>query len=112
MSSRPHKFHAVRTIDSAGFEHPSKLQAKVTSDYRTLAQIGQIRSVMTEVSIPLSLRKKDRIRIDLCVVHEILPDGRFIGEFVDAKGMDLAAGIQKRRRFEDAYGIPIEVIRK
>lgn len=102
------KFNAVPTADSTKRRHPSKLQATVTDRIR-----GEGKIVIPEVSIPLSERKADRIRID-CLVIEGLDEatGTFHGRFVEIKGLDLGEGKQKRRRFEDTYGIRIEVIRK
>jgi hypothetical protein len=101
------KYHAVPTADAQGRVHPSKLQARVTDRLRVA-----YRAVIPEVSIPLSERPDDRIRIDALVIERVIDDGFFIGRFIEIKGKDLPAGIQKRRRFEDLYGLKIEVIRK
>ena len=104
---KANKYHAVPTADAEGRVHPSKLQAMVTDRLRAGGSI-----VIPEVSIPLSERPRDRIRIDALEIESILPDGYFCGRFVEIKGFDTQAGIQKRRRFEDRFGLKIEVIRR
>jgi hypothetical protein len=99
------KYNAVPTPDSEGRVHPSRLQATVTDRLRAGAH-----AVIPEVSIPLSPRPADRIRIDALVILSVHPDGSFVGRFVEVKGLDIGAGKQKRRRFEDVYGVDIEVI--
>ena len=99
------KYLNCPTEDGCGFRHPSKLQARVTDALRARAK-----AVITEVSVPLSPRANDRIRIDALVIESVREDGSFIGRFVEVKGCDLAAGVQKRRRFEDRYGVPIRVV--
>ena len=103
----PNKYRAIRTPDATGRVHPSKLQARVADQLRLGAH-----AVIDEVSMPLSERPADRIRIDFLVIHEVNPDGTFRGEFVEAKGQDLGEGKQKRRRFEDRNRVPIRVIRR
>jgi hypothetical protein len=105
--ARSHKYNAQPTEDAQGWKHPSKLQARVTDCLR-----ASCKAVIPEVSIPLSPRPKDRIRIDALVITDIEPDGSFSGYFAEIKGMDLGEGKQKRRRFEDAYGVSITLIRK
>ncbi len=107
LPSSHRKWRNIPTHDSQGVLHPSKLQARVTDRLRCAAL-----AVIPEVSMPLSERPRDRIRIDALVILRVLPDGEFIGKFVEVKGVDLGEGKQKRRRFEDRYGIQIEVIRK
>ena len=101
------KYNAIATADATGHVHPSRLQADVTHRLREAA-----RAVICEVSMPLSSRKNDRIRIDALQVIEINEDGTFVGRFVEAKSRDLDAGKQRRRRFEDAYGLQILVIKR
>jgi hypothetical protein len=104
---RSGKYNATPTQDKTGRVHPSKLQARVTDRLRANAK-----AVIPEVSIPLSARSNDRIRIDALVIVATHTDGTFTGRFVEIKGMDLPTGVQKRRRFEDAYGVEIQVIKK
>jgi len=107
VGRRHGKYNARPTADAEGRVHPSALQARVTDRLRH----GAV-AVVPEVSMPLSARKNDRIRIDCLVVHEVLEDGaRFVGEFVEVKGVDLGEGKQKRRRFEDLYQVNITVER-
>lgn len=101
---RPNKWRNIPTEDAQGRVHPSKLQARITDRLR-----GEYLAVIPEVSMPLSERKNDRIRVDCLVIQEELTDGFFIGKFIEIKGRDLGEGKQKRRRFEDAYGVQIEV---
>jgi len=108
VGRRHGKYNARPTADAEGRVHPSALQARVTDRLRH----GAV-AVVPEVSMPLSARKNDRIRIDCLVIHEVLEDGaRFVGEFVEVKGVDLGEGKQKRRRFEDAFGVTITIERK
>lgn len=100
---KPNKYGAIPTADSTGRVHPSKLQARVAE---RLAGEGV---VLHEVSIPLSTRKADRIRIDALVILETFADGTFRGQWVEAKGKDLGEGKQKRRRFEDMTGCKMRV---
>lgn len=95
----------IPTYDSQGRLHPSKKQARITDEYR-LTHLA----VIPEVSMPLSHRNGDRIRVDMLVVHKILDDGTFIGEFVDPKGHLTDTWKQKMRRFEDAYGLTITLV--
>ncbi len=106
-AKRRNKYNAIPTADGEGRVHPSKLQARVTDRIR-----GDAVAVIPEVSMPLSTRKNDRIRIDCLVIEAVNEDGSFRGRFVEVKGKDLGEGKQKRRRFEDAYGIPVEVVTK
>lgn len=101
------KYHAQPTADSTGRVHPSKLQARITDRLR-----GEYLTVIPEVSIPLSDRQRDRIRIDAMAIIKVNDDGSFVGRMIEIKGKDLGEGKQKRRRFEDEYGIPIEVLKK
>lgn len=104
---KPGKWRNVPTEDAQGRVHPSKLQARITDRLR-----NEYMAVIPEVSMPLSERKNDRIRIDCLVIQEELTGGFFIGKFIEIKGRDLGEGKQKRRRFEDTYLIPIEVVTK
>lgn len=104
---KQNKYHAVPTADSTGRVHPSKLQARITDRLR-----GEYLTVIPEVSIPLSDRQRDRIRIDAMAIIKVNDDGSFVGRMIEIKGKDLGEGKQKRRRFEDEYGIPIEVLKK
>jgi hypothetical protein len=102
---------AVKTADSTGWIHPSKLQAHVTDDLRADAH-----SVIPEISIPLSQRPRDRIRLDGLIIEEMLDDparpGRFIAYIGEAKGWTERTWLQKARRFTDTYRVPINVIKK
>ena len=102
------KYGNIPTADSQGRVHPSRLQARVTDRLRLEGAVA----VIPEISMPLSVRPNDRIRIDALAILKIDENGFFLGRFVEIKGMDLPAGIQKRRRFEDAYGVKILVIKK
>ena len=95
------------TYDSTGWLHPSKLQANVTDDLR-----GKAVTVIPEVSIPLSQRPRDRIRLDALVIDEVLENGRFVGHFSEAKGFTECSWLQKARRFADIYGLPIQIIKE
>lgn len=106
-AAKPNKYHAQPTADSTGRVHPSKLQARITDRLR-----GEYLTVIPEVSIPLSDRQRDRIRIDAMAIIKVNDDGSFVGRMIEIKGKDLGEGKQKRRRFEDEYGIPIEVLKK
>lgn len=102
------KNHAVPTADSTGRVHPSKLQARVTDRERALNP-----AVIPEVSVPLSTRSRDRMKIDLLIVEVIEPDGlHFRGRFADPKGQVSRDWEQRRRRFLDLYGLNIEIIKK
>jgi hypothetical protein len=98
---------ATRTKDSTGWIHPSKLQAGVTDRLRLDAA-----AVIPEVSIPLSQRPRDRIRLDCLVIKEVHEDGTFTGYFADPKGHLEEKWKQKARRFADLYGTPILLIKK
>jgi len=115
------KYRNIPTPDSEGRIHPSKLQAAVTDRLRAEGW-----KVIPEVSMPLSERAKDRIRIDALVI-EPKPHYMGMGEpkaylarFVEIKARDKKTGEikdhavskQKRRRFSDRYGITIEVVTK
>lgn len=98
---------AIKTPDATGWIHPSRHQAAVTDRLRD----GAV-AVIPEVSIPLSQRKRDRIRLDCLVIESVGEDGRFTGYFADPKGHMEEAWKQKARRFADTYGVPVLVIKK
>ena len=104
---KPAKYRNVKTMDSGGRLCDSRLEARMSDRLRL-----DMPAVLQQVSIPLSSRPRDRMILDFLVVEEFLPNGRFIGYFADAKGLTTKDWTQKQRRFEDAYGLKIIVIKK
>lgn len=101
------KYRNAPTVDTGGRLCDSRLEARVADRLRSLSV-----ALIQQVSIPLSTRPRDRMVLDFLIIEAINPDGSFRGRFADAKGMTTKDWTQKRRRFEDGYGLKIEEIKK
>ncbi len=98
-TERPTKYGNVR-VEHDGEAFDSKLEHRVW-----LRLCASAVAVIRQVSLPLG--GKRRMRPDFLVIHDVLPDGRFVGEFVDAKGMETEAWTLKAKWLEDKYGIKV-----
>lgn len=65
------------------------------------------RSVARQVSIPI---EGGRIRPDFLVIHKRLPDGRFVGEFIDAKGYKTKPWKKSAKQLMERHGIGIRLM--
>jgi len=102
------KFNNVKCEGANGQRFDSKLERDVT---HALEVDGAV--VIPQVSIPITrLPKAPRVRVDALVIHERLEGGRFVGEFVDAKGMLTDSARIKYNVFTGSYGVPIRLERK
>ena len=102
--SRPRKYRN-EPVTVGGEKFDSRLEAKTCAALRLAHP-----AVFRQVSVPVG---KLRMRLDFLIVHEVLEDGRFVGEFADAKGMITEGWAAKRNHFEDVYrGLKIRLIGK
>lgn len=63
--------------------------------------------VIRQVSMPI---EGGRIRPDFLVIHERLPDGRFVGEFIDAKGRQTGPWKKSAKQLMERHGIGIRLM--
>lgn len=63
--------------------------------------------VIRQVSMPI---EGGRIRPDFLVIHERLPDGRFVGEFIDAKGTKTGPWKKSAKQLMERHGIGIRLM--
>jgi hypothetical protein len=112
-----HKFAAEPTDgpDGAGGtrRYRSKLEARLARRLEAERQMGGLVSFVPEVSVPVGAMGGKAVRhvIDQLAILEVRPDGTFVGKLIEAKGMDLARGKQKREAVKSLYGLFVEVVR-
>lgn len=91
----------------------SRLEARLARHLDALRQAGEIVCHIPEVSLPVGKMGAKTVRhvVDQMAIIEIRDDGSFVARFFEAKGFDTATGKRKRKAVQEAYGIPIDVIR-
>jgi len=113
VAHKPHKYHAEKTVYD-GRTYDSKAEAGHAMALDMAVEAGKLVGWIPQVSIPLTKTsergKTVRIRPDFLVIREVRPDGTFVGEFLDKKGVDTSGGKVKRKQFEDLYGVGIRLV--
>lgn len=91
-----------------GEKFDSKLEAEV---WQGLKREPWVRAVVRQVSIPCGILKR-RLRVDFLAILEVRPDGTFVGELIDAKGVETDAWRLKAEALEQSTGIRVRRIGK
>jgi hypothetical protein len=104
VQERPSKLRNVRCQNEAGERFDSKLERRHCAALR--AAHGPA-AIIRQVSLPVGLQ---RVRPDFLVIHEVLADGTFRGEFLDAKGHATADWTSKARKLQILHGITIRIL--
>jgi hypothetical protein len=76
----------------------SRREARAAERLDLQKRAGQIADWLPQISLEFGQEENcpRRIIVDFLIVHEILPDGRFVASLQDAKGYDTPAGRAKR----------------
>lgn len=106
-AKKPSKYGNQRCVDHRGRRFDSKLERE---NHLALERLHF--SVLRQVSFPVDDAGETRMRVDHLVIHEVMDDGRFVGEFADSKGVVTNAWDTKRIHFRDKYGVDITVLGK
>jgi hypothetical protein len=106
------KYRARRTLGFDGRTYDSAAEAGEAARLEGERHAGTIVSAIPQVSIPCGTAddgKDQRLRVDWLVIHELRPDGTFVAEFLDKKGVDTATGRAKRGAVKALYGVPVQL---
>ncbi len=108
------KYHATRTVGADGRTYDSAREARWAQqlDLRRLA--GDIVGWTPQPSLVVGRAENGRsirYRGDALVIHEVLPDGRFVGSIEDVKGIDTPTSRAKRGALRLLSGIDVQVER-
>lgn len=103
LESKPAKYRN-RRVRWQGMMFDSEHELTKYKEFKLQELAGEIRSVVRQVSMPLSGSKR-RIRLDFMIVEK---NGQI--RWVDAKGFSTPAWECKRDQIQSAYGINIETV--
>lgn len=92
-------------VEADGEKYDSKLEYRICTRLRS--QHGKA-GVMRQVSVELA--SDSRMRPDFLIIYERYENGRFLGEFADAKGRVTEVWRAKANHFFEKYGLKIRLI--
>jgi hypothetical protein len=111
---RAPKYRAIRTEGIGPSGEPrtydSKSEAAYCATLNLRKRAGEIVSWVPQVSLEVGTDeggKRVRYRADAMLVLELRPDGSFVGQFVDRKGLDTPASRAKRAALRALHGISV-----
>lgn len=109
------KYHARRTTGADGITYDSAAESRHAQELNLRRAGGDIVGWSQQPSLVVGRAENGRAiryRADALIVHELLPNGRFVGELVDVKGKDTQASRAKRGALRALVGLDVQIARR